>query len=163
MPQTPLSRQTQITPPNTPLEKFLDPRMDNLVDTHGLVLLLWVHACTSSVWERGVMWVDELFDTIGSNLEDGYEPAHWLSKRRSKKQVYLIHGCRFCDTLEFSFKKYFQKLIFLNKHFLLKKNLSKFIWLCKELEVALLLASSDRSCTYVGSKFHEVSNILCTI
>lgn len=65
--------------------------MDNLVDTHGLVLLLWVHACTSSVWERGVMWVDELFDTIGSNLEDGYEPAHWLCKRKSKKQVYLIH------------------------------------------------------------------------
>lgn len=163
MPQTPLSRQTQITPPNPPLEKFLDPRMDNLVDTHGLVLLLWVHAYTSSVWERGVMWVDELFDTIGSNLEDGYEPAHWLSKRRSKKQVYLIHGCRFCDTLEFSFKKYFQKLIFFKQTFSTEKNLSKFIWLCKELEVALLLASSDRSCTYVGSKFHEVSNILCTI
>lgn len=67
--------------------------MDNLVDMHGLVLLLWVHAYTSSVhvWERGVMWVDELFDTIGSNLEDGYEPSHWLSKRRSKKQVCLIH------------------------------------------------------------------------
>lgn len=55
MPQTPLSRQTQITSPNPPLEKFLDPRMDNLVDTHGLVLLLWVHACMCEqcVGERG--------------------------------------------------------------------------------------------------------------
>lgn len=63
----------------------------------------------------------------------------------------------------FLFLEIFSEVDFFKQTFSTEKNLSKFIWLCKELEVALLLASSDRSCTYVGSKFHEVSNILCTI
>lgn len=59
--------------------------MDNFVDMYGLVFFLWVYVCMSSVWERGVMWVDELFDIIGFNLEDGYELVYWLFKWRLKK------------------------------------------------------------------------------
>lgn len=65
---------------------------DNLVDTHVLLLVLWVYAWTSSLWEKGLVWVDELIDTIGSTLKDSYKPIHWISKRMPKKQVHIYPG-----------------------------------------------------------------------
>lgn len=59
--------------------------MDNFVDMYGLVFFLWVYVWMSSVWERGVMWVVELIDIIGFNLENGYELVYWLFKWKLKK------------------------------------------------------------------------------